>query len=195
MVAGRPGGARLAGLREPVAERATCIAGLAMEAQSDDGDAQDAARPERVEGAWFLDGETRMDDQQHALAGLLRTIPIVEASEREPDGGDDTPSGWLWAAVLLLALNPARAAFAVPRAGRSPRDVLGVAAAGGAIGGLAVCSAAAVGGRCSRRSTSVSPRSEPRPGSWRRWPAQSTCSVGRPRPSPRCRAGAPHSSR
>ena len=47
--------------------------------------------------------------------------------------------------VLLLALNPARASFAVPRAGRSPRNVLGVAAAGGAIGGLAVCSAAAVG--------------------------------------------------
>ncbi len=139
---------QLDGLREPVAERATCIAGLAMEAQSDDGDAQDAARPERVEGAWFLDGETRMDDQQHALAGLLRTIPIVEASER-PDGisgpGDDAPSAWLWAAVLLLALNPVRASFAVPRAGRSPRNVLGVAAAGGAIGGLAVCTAAAVG--------------------------------------------------
>ncbi len=138
---------QLDGLREPVAERATCIAGLTVEAQSDDGDAQDAARPERVEGAWFLDGETRMDDQQHALAGLLRTIPIVEAKEAPgPDGGDDTPSVWLWAAVLLLALNPARASFAVPRAGRSPRDVLGVAAAGGAIGGLAVCSAAAVGG-------------------------------------------------
>jgi small neutral amino acid transporter SnatA (MarC family) len=48
--------------------------------------------------------------------------------------------------VLLLALNPARAALAVPRAGRSPRNVLGVAAAGGAIGGLAVCAAAAAGG-------------------------------------------------
>ena len=46
----------------------------------------------------------------------------------------------------LLALNPARAAFGVPRAGRSPRTVVGVAAAGGAIGGLAVCAAAAAGG-------------------------------------------------
>ena len=137
---------RLAGLREPIAERATCIAGLAMEAQSDSEDAADSARPERVKGAWFLDGETRMDDQQHALAGLLRTIPIVEArGGSSPGGGDDGPSAWLWAAVLVLALNPARAAFGVPRAGRSPRNAVGVAAAGGVIGGLAVCAAAAVG--------------------------------------------------
>ncbi len=142
---------RLADLREPLAERATCIAGLAREAQSDSEEAADAARPERVEGAWFLDGETRMDDQQHALAGLLRTIPIVEARERlalggSSEPGDDAPSGWLWAAVLVLALNPARAAFGVPRAGRSPRSVVGVGAAGGAISGLAVCAAATAGG-------------------------------------------------
>jgi small neutral amino acid transporter SnatA (MarC family) len=139
---------RLADLREPLAHRATCVAGLAIEAQSDGEDASHAARPERVEGAWFIDGETRMDDQQHALDGLLRTIPIVEAQGSKPssssESGDDAPSGWLWAAVLVLLLNPARAAFGVPRAGRSPRDVIGVAAAGGAIGGLAVCAAAAV---------------------------------------------------
>jgi small neutral amino acid transporter SnatA (MarC family) len=135
---------RLADLREPLAERATCVAGLAIEAQSDGNDAADAARPERVEGAWFIDGETRMDDQQHALAGLLRTIPIVEASGSSP-GNDDAPSGWLWAAVLVLLLNPARAAFGIPRAGRSPQDIIELAAGGGAIGGLAVCVAAALG--------------------------------------------------
>jgi small neutral amino acid transporter SnatA (MarC family) len=140
---------RLAELREPLADRATCVAGLAIEAQSDGDDAADAARPDRVEGAWFIDGETRMDDQQHALAGLLRTIPIVEAQGSSPagssDSDDDAPSGWLWATVLLLLLNPARAAFGVPRSGRSERDVIEVAAAGGAIGGLAICAAAAVG--------------------------------------------------
>jgi small neutral amino acid transporter SnatA (MarC family) len=139
---------RLADLRDPVAERAACIAGLAVSAQSDREDAANAARPKRVEGAWFLDGETRMDDQQHALAGLLRTIPIVEAraasnSPSSSNPGDDAPSGWLWGAALVLALNPARAAFGVPRAGRSRRTVVGVAAVGGAIGGLAVCAAAA----------------------------------------------------
>jgi small neutral amino acid transporter SnatA (MarC family) len=136
---------RLADLREPIADRATCVAGLAVRAQSDAEDAEGAERPERVEGAWFRDGETRMDDQQHALAGLLLTIPIVEAEPISVAPDDEAPSGWLWAAALLLALNPARAAFGVPRAGRSPRAVAGVAAAGGAIGGLAVCAAAAVG--------------------------------------------------
>jgi small neutral amino acid transporter SnatA (MarC family) len=139
---------RLADLREPIAERATCVAGLAVDEQSDAEDAAGAARPERVEGAWFVDGETRMDDQQHALAGLLRTIPIVEARDGSEPGsspGDDAPSGWLWAATLLLALNPARAAFGIPRVGRSPQTVVGVAAAGGMIGGLAVCAAAAAG--------------------------------------------------
>jgi small neutral amino acid transporter SnatA (MarC family) len=139
---------RLADLQDAVAERATCVAGLAVSEQSDGEDAPNAARRGRVEGAWFVDGETRMDDQQHALAGLLRTIPIVEAGEGSSSGGpgDDAPSGWLWALALVLALNPARAAFGVPRAGRTPRAVAGLAAAGGVIGGLAVCAAAALGG-------------------------------------------------
>jgi small neutral amino acid transporter SnatA (MarC family) len=135
--------ARLADLRTPLAERATCVAGLAVEKQSDAEDAAEAARPERIEGAWFVDGTTRMDDQQHALAGLLRTIPIAQANGSS--SGADTPSGWLWAAVLLLALNPARAAFGVPRGGRSPRAVAELAAVGGAAGALAVCCAALVG--------------------------------------------------
>ncbi len=142
---------RLADLRRPIAERATCMAGLAVSAQSDREDAASAARPGRVEGAWFHDGETRMDDQQHALAGLLRTIPIARTAERagsdiSADRSDEAPSGWLWAAALILALNPARAAFGVPRGGRSPRTVAGVAAIGGLIGGSAVCAAAAAGG-------------------------------------------------
>ena len=138
---------RLADLRGPIAERARCVAGLAMDEQSDAEDAADSARPERVEGAWFTDGETRMDDQQHALAGLLRTIPIVQAGDDASSSGPggNAPSAWLWAAALLLALNPARAAFGIPRAGRRPRDAAGLAAAGGLIGGLAVCAAAAVG--------------------------------------------------
>src|SRR5215217_7039450 len=70
---------RLADLRAPIAERASCIAGLAVSAQSDADDAAKAAQPVRVEGAWFRDGETRVDDQQHALAALLRTISIVRA--------------------------------------------------------------------------------------------------------------------
>jgi small neutral amino acid transporter SnatA (MarC family) len=126
---------RLADLREPIAERARCIAGLAIRAQSGPDDAEGARHPQRIVGAWFRDGETRMDDQQHALAGLLRTIPIVAAGDgSDPLGSSGPPpTAWLWALALLLALNPARAAFAVPR--RSA----GIAAGGAALGGLAVC--------------------------------------------------------
>ena len=137
----------LADLRGPIGERATCVAGLAMRTQSDAADAASATRPGRVEGAWFRGGETRMDDQQHALAGLLGTIPIAQArasGSGTSSGDDDAPSAWLWAVALLLALNPARAAFGIPRA-RWPSQV-GLAAVGGAIGGLAVCVAAAAGG-------------------------------------------------
>jgi small neutral amino acid transporter SnatA (MarC family) len=138
---------RLADLEGPIAARATCIAGLAVDEQSDAADAAGAPRPALVEGAWFIDGETRMDDQQHALAGLLRTIPIAEASASGDDlfdADNDAPSGWLWAAALLLALNPARAAFGIPRTSRSPRDAAALAAVGGAIGALAVCVVAAL---------------------------------------------------
>jgi small neutral amino acid transporter SnatA (MarC family) len=133
---------RMADLRGAIGERATCVAALAVAEQSGREDAANAARPARVEGAWFHGGETRMDDQQHALAALLRTIPIVEAAG-SPDPDEDAPSSWLWVAALVLALNPARAAFGVPRGGRSPAAV---AAAGAALGGLAVCAFAAVAG-------------------------------------------------
>ena len=135
---------RLAEVRDAISDRATCVAGLAVSAQSGAEDAAGAARPGRVEGAWFREGVTRMDDQQHAISGLLRTIPIARAgTPSDPDG--DPPSALLWAAALLLALNPARAAFAIPRAGRSSREALGLAALGGALGGVAVILVAAAG--------------------------------------------------
>jgi small neutral amino acid transporter SnatA (MarC family) len=148
LLAGKEAG--LADLREPLARRATCIAALAVRAQSDAEDAAASARPGRVRGAWVRGGETRMDDQQHALAALLRTVPIVASGEGLASPGssypDDEPSAWLWAAALLLALNPVRAAFGVPRGGRPPRELARLAALGGAIGAVAVCAAAAVGG-------------------------------------------------
>jgi small neutral amino acid transporter SnatA (MarC family) len=138
---------RLADLRAPLAERATCIAGLAVQEQSDAADARGAAEPGRVRGAWFRDGETRMDDQQHALSALLRTVPIVDAA----GGGDSAaggsgsvagsrpaPSAWLWLVALVAAANSGRVALGMPRRDRSRRDIAVVAAVGGAAGGLAV---------------------------------------------------------
>jgi small neutral amino acid transporter SnatA (MarC family) len=137
---------RLADLRGPIAERATCIAGLAVEAQSDAKDAAGETNPSRVEGAWFRDGETRMDDQQHALAALLRTVAIVRAGGGSDDAPrDETPPAWLWALVLLLALNPVRAAFGIPRGPVEARSsAVTLAPLGGAGGALVVLAISAV---------------------------------------------------
>jgi small neutral amino acid transporter SnatA (MarC family) len=143
---------RLADIRGPIAQRTACMAGLAIEAQADAAEAASTPKPARVEGAWFRDGETRMDDQQHALAAQLRAVAVLEA---HGSSDDDSPSPWLWALVLVLALNPARAAFGVPRrealaghaalAGRDAREARALAARGGALGALLVCVAALIG--------------------------------------------------
>lgn len=73
---------RLADLRPKIAERAICSAGMLAERQVSAEEAADAVHPEIEQGAWFTEGITRMDDQQHALSGLVRTEPIIER-ERE----------------------------------------------------------------------------------------------------------------
>ena len=104
--------ARLDGIRAPVADRAACIAALAMDAQEVGAEAAAAPAPERVDGAWFVDGVTRMDDQQHAISALLRTVAVVD---NVADDGDDAPSWWLWMLALVAAINPLLVAFGVPR--------------------------------------------------------------------------------
>jgi len=127
--------ARLTGVRDAMAVRATCVAGLAVEEQATSADAAGTKQPQRVAGAWFRDGVTRMDDQQHALAGLLRTIPMVPAAAAA-GFREDPASALLWILALLLALNPPRVVFGLPA---RPRREL---AAGAAIGGALVCAVA-----------------------------------------------------
>jgi small neutral amino acid transporter SnatA (MarC family) len=137
----------LAEVRPQIARRAACIAGLAMAAQQDPDEADAYEEPERVRGAWLRDGETRMDDQQHALSALLRTMPIVALQDgdgSDPNDGDGA-SAWLWAVVVVAALNPPRAAFGVPRLGRSPREVAGLAGLGGVVGAGGIVVVAALG--------------------------------------------------
>ncbi len=69
---------RLADLEPKIAERATCGAALLAERQVTDQEAAGYARPALAAGAWFRDGITRMDDQQHALSGLALTEAILE---------------------------------------------------------------------------------------------------------------------
>ena len=126
---------RLADLREPIAERAICIAGLAVEAQIGRRGRRGRS-PAGARGGRLVPRRGDPDGRPAARAGRRCCEPSRSSRRRERAIPATTaPSGWLWAVVLVLALNPARAAFGVPRAGAVAADAVGVAAAGGAIGG------------------------------------------------------------
>jgi small neutral amino acid transporter SnatA (MarC family) len=122
---------RLADERAPLAERAMCIGGLSVDAQVTADEAAEYPDPSKVEGAWFVDDLTRMDDQQHALSALLLTIPIAEAAPF--DAGHPAPAAWLWLLVILGTINPIRAALGMPRSGTTSRRA-SLALLGGLIG-------------------------------------------------------------
>lgn len=142
--------ARLEPERGTLAERAVCIAGLAMEAQVT---AEEAARhpdPTKVAGAWFIDETTRMDDQQHAVSALMLTIPILEATpDTIPDSIHPAPMWLLWLLVVVTALNPVRLALAAPASAAAER-VRGVRAgtliAGTLIGGVGLIAIGSLSG-------------------------------------------------
>jgi hypothetical protein len=139
----------LADIEGPVAERALCNAGQAIEAQATAADAADDIAPDRVAGAWFRGGETRMDDQQHMISALLRTEAIADAGPTGRDG--PTPPAWLWIVALVAALNPLRVAVArrvrtnAPAAEHQARPAEPVVTAAlGAAGGAVVVLGAAL---------------------------------------------------
>ena len=74
---------RLADMKDAIGERAACAAGMLHDRQLTAAEAADTKAPSIAEGAWFTEGDTRMDDQQHALVGLLEAMPILD--EPKPD--------------------------------------------------------------------------------------------------------------
>ena len=139
-LADRPRRPRLADLQRPIADVRACIAGLAVREQAD---AADAARgPGSVPRARARGSSTTArpawTTSSTRWPGCCDHPDRGDRRRPTSSSDDDAPSVWLWAVALLLALNPARAAFGIPRAGRSSREVGRLAVAGGAIGGLAV---------------------------------------------------------
>ncbi|HEY3186934.1 MAG TPA: hypothetical protein VGJ70_05645 [Solirubrobacteraceae bacterium] len=63
---------RLADLRAKLGDRIECLAGILVDRQ-----ASPAERNPRARGAWFADGYTQMDDQQHAIAALLGAREVL----------------------------------------------------------------------------------------------------------------------
>jgi len=77
---------RLADLRPEIKERLACAGGILAEQQVSGEESANYAEPGLVDGAWFIGGETRMDDQQHAFSGLLYTVDALDDRiQREPD--------------------------------------------------------------------------------------------------------------
>jgi hypothetical protein len=72
---------RMADMRPKLAERAVCAAGMLADRQVTAAEASRSADAALTEGAWFTEGSTRMDDQQHALSGLIRAAPIIRESK------------------------------------------------------------------------------------------------------------------
>lgn len=70
---------RMADMRDKIGERAACGAGMLAERQVTTAEAAIRERPAVSEGAWFTEGVTRMDDQQHAASALLRSRAILDA--------------------------------------------------------------------------------------------------------------------
>ncbi|GIW13915.1 MAG: hypothetical protein KatS3mg062_1354 [Tepidiforma sp.] len=73
---------RLTHLLPAVEERLACAAGMLQERQFDAREAAAAPNRTRAEGAWFTDGITRMDDQQHALSALLLASLILAGKDQ-----------------------------------------------------------------------------------------------------------------
>jgi hypothetical protein len=63
---------RLADLRERLGDRVTCEAGVLVDRQ-----VRPTAPNPLARGAWFADGYTQMDDQQHAIAALLGAREVL----------------------------------------------------------------------------------------------------------------------
>lgn len=74
---------RMGDLEGKIAERVACAAGMLADRQYSAPDAARFEAPVHVEGAWFTEGITRMDDQQHALSGLLYSAPIIQGVKPE----------------------------------------------------------------------------------------------------------------
>ncbi len=136
--------ARLTASAGALADRATCAAGMVAARQITAAQAATYPEPSRVQGAWFHGGLTRMDDEQHTLSAMVRTLAIVNQTRPTRPGTTTALPAWLGALALVLVVNPCRTALGFPAAGRTAHDRLGVGALGGAMAAVAIVVLAAV---------------------------------------------------
>ena len=77
---------RLSDLRPEIEAALSCSAGILTDRQVSAVEGKPYGTPDLAVGAWFSNGETRMDDQQHSLSGLLYAADAREGrAKREPE--------------------------------------------------------------------------------------------------------------
>jgi len=135
---------RLTSLSGALGDRATCAAGMVAARQVTAAQAAAYPEPGRVQGAWFHGGLTRMDDEQHTLSSMVRSLPIAEQGRPGRPGATSDLPAVLGVLALLAVANPARAALGFPAAGRTRRQRITIGAVGGAVAGAALVLAAVV---------------------------------------------------
>ena len=74
---------RMSDMEPKLAERISCGAGMLADRQVLGEEAAGGESPSLLRGAWFTNDITRMDDQQHALSGLLYAGPIIASEDPE----------------------------------------------------------------------------------------------------------------
>ena len=93
----------LADIRDDLTDRIGCAADMLTRRQVTDAEAALEPIPEATAGAWFRDGLTRMDVQQHALGGLTGAAAVL-ATVDPPAGSSTIELLELMAAAGLIAL-------------------------------------------------------------------------------------------
>jgi hypothetical protein len=82
---------RLADMAGPVKASAECMAGILAARQVTPEEAKSYPDPGKSSGAWFLDGVTRMDDQQHPSSGLMYSLGVANGDPTREVAGTLTP--------------------------------------------------------------------------------------------------------
>jgi hypothetical protein len=134
---------RLQSTADAIGDRAKCAAGMVAARQITAAQAASYPDPGRVEGAWLHGGLTRMDDEQHTLSAMVRSVVIDRARPNRPGTTTDLPAILLVVGLVALA-NPARTALGFPAAGRTRRERITIGALGSGGAAIAIVVLAAV---------------------------------------------------
>jgi hypothetical protein len=98
----------LADIRDDLTDRIGCASDMLVRRQVTDAEAAAEPIPDATAGAWFRDGLTRMDVQQHALGGLTGAWAVLTAPDPAAGSSAVDLLELVAAAALIAALATSR---------------------------------------------------------------------------------------